>query len=141
MKTITWLSKLWMGTIDKPSVVISIGDPGESLPDFACDMIDVLRIEVDDVDQDLGPEYRMFDWLHAKKILDFEERYKDHDIIVHCHAGISRSAAVALFLSKARKRLLDVAKPCSGDHRHYNRWIWRQLEITWYDINRSKTDA
>lgn len=141
MKTITWLSKLWMTTIDKPSVVISIGDPGESLPEFKCDHIDVLRIEVDDVEGDYGPEYRMFDWQHAKKILDFEERYKDHDIIVHCAAGISRSAAVALFLSKANKRLLDVSKPCCGDYSCYNKWIFRQLEITWYDLKRSKTDA
>ncbi|QBJ02559.1 putative dual-specificity phosphatase [Pseudomonas phage Psa21] len=138
MRTVTWLSKLWVGVIEKPSVIISIGDPGEDLPPFACSHIDVLRIEVDDVDQDLGPEYTLFDWHHARKIIQFADKYKDDDIIVHCAAGVSRSAAVALFLSSSSKRLLDVSKPCSGDYSGYNRWIKRQLEITEIDLKMSK---
>lgn len=134
LKTVTWLSKLWMGRIDKPSVIISIGDPKESLPDLACDPIDLLRIEVDDVNEDLGPEYRMFDWHDARKILEFEHRYKDHDIIVHCAAGVSRSSAVALFLADHTNRILDISKPCSGDYSLHNKWVYRQMQITRIDL-------
>lgn len=138
MKTITWLCRNWVGTIDKPSVIISLGDPGESMPDFACDHIDVLRLEFDDVDQDLGPEYRMFDWTMARKLLTFEHRYKDHDIIVHCHAGISRSAAVAIYMADKCGRLLDVSKPCSGKVEAHNRYVYRQLQLTHVDLCMSK---
>lgn len=134
LKTVTFLSKLWMGRIDKPTVIISIGDPKESLPELACDPIDLLRIEVDDVTEDLGPEYRMFDWHDARKILEFEHRYKDHDIVVHCAAGISRSPAVALFLADHTGRILDLCKPCSGDYSHHNKWVYRQLQITRIDL-------
>lgn len=134
MKTVTFLSKLWMGRIDKPVAIISIGDPKESLPDLACDPIDLLRIEVDDVEEDLGPEYLMFDWHHARKILEFEHRYKDHDIVVHCFAGVSRSPAVALFLADHTGRILDLCKPCGGDYSRHNKWIYRQMQITRIDL-------
>jgi hypothetical protein len=133
-KTVTFLSKLWMGTIEKPTAVISIGEKGEDLPFFAVDPIDLLRLEFDDVDQDLGPEYTMFDWTHARKILQFEHRYKDHDIIVHCAAGVSRSAAVAMFLSNHTKRALLTEKPCSGDYSRYNKWVYQQLKVTRVDL-------
>lgn len=134
MRTVTWLSKLWAGEVKKPTVIISIGDKGESLPTFKCDPIDLLRLEFDDVDQDLGPEYRMFDWHDARKILEFEHRYKDHDIMVHCAAGISRSPAVALFLADHTGRILDISSPCSGKHDLHNRWVYRQLQVTRIDL-------
>ncbi len=134
MQTITWLSKQWMETIKTPSVVISIGDPKEDLPNFGCDHIDVLRLEFDDVEEDLGPEYVMFDWTMARKILQFEQRYKDHDIIVHCHAGISRSVAVALRLAILTKRILSLEHPCSGATKDFNKWVYRQLFLTHTDL-------
>lgn len=34
----------------------------------------------------------------AAQIANFIERYKDNNFIIHCHAGVSRSSAVALFI-------------------------------------------
>lgn len=134
VKTITWLSKDWMTRLTKPAVIISIGDVGEAQPDYGCDPIDVLRIEFDDIDQDLGPEYKMFDWTMARKILQYEYHYREHDIIVHCHAGISRSSAVALFLANKCNRALVIAKPCTGVLSRHNGWVHRQLTITRMDL-------
>jgi predicted protein tyrosine phosphatase len=144
MKTITWLSKDWMSVDKRKAVVISIGDPGEDIPSFAVDPIDVLRIECHDIPngiaiEDLDSTYRQFDWTHARKILQFEHRYKDHDIIVHCHAGVSRSKAVALYIGSCCKRIIDTSKPCNfdGSYLGYNEHIYRQLEITHCDLQLS----
>lgn len=42
----------------------------------------------------------LFTTEQAKQIIDFATKYKDDSIFVHCTAGISRSQAVALFISK-----------------------------------------
>lgn len=139
LKTITWISKDWMSIEDRPAAVISIGDPGEDMPNIGNNPVDVLRIECHDIPngiaiEDLDKTFRQFDWHDARKILEFEHRYRDHDIIVHCHAGISRSCAVALYLADTCGRLLDTSRPCTGDVTMANSWFRRQLEITHLDI-------
>jgi predicted protein tyrosine phosphatase len=142
MKTVTWLSKDWMTRDKRKAAIISIGDPGEEMPSFAVEPIDVLRIECHDIPdgvaiEDLDSTYRQFDWTHARKILQFEHRFRDHDIIVHCHAGISRSAAVANYLGTRCKRFIDLSSPCSGSLLKMNKQVYRQLEITHMDLQMS----
>lgn len=143
-QTVTWLSKDWMSVDQRKAAVISIGDPGEDMPSFAVEPIDVLRIECNDIPdgiaiEDLDNTYKQFDWTQARKILQFEHRYKDQPIIVHCHAGISRSKAVALYLGSCCKRIIDTSKPCNydGSYHGYNQWIYRQLEIAHVDLTLS----
>jgi predicted protein tyrosine phosphatase len=142
MRTVTWISKDWMTRDTRKAAVISIGDPGEEMPSFAVEPIDVLRIECHDIPdgvaiEDLDSTYRQFDWTHARKILQFEHRFRDHDIIVHCHAGISRSAAVANYLGTRCKRFIDLSSPCSGSLLKMNKQVYRQLEITHMDLQMS----
>lgn len=139
VRTVTWLSKQWMERIPWPAVIISIGDPGEDQPNYAFSPIDVLRLEFHDIPNgisidDLDSTYRQIDWHDARKILEFEQRYKDNDIIVHCHAGMSRSAAVAQYLGRRCGRVIDIAKPCNGDFKMLNKAVYRQLEITHLDL-------
>jgi len=139
LKTVTWMSKDWITLEDRPGAIISIGDPGEDIPTFGNNPVDVLRIECHDIPngiaiEDLDKTFRQFDWHDARKILEFEHRYKDHDIIVHCHAGISRSCAVALYLADKCGRLLDVSRPCTGNVTLANEWVSRQLSLTHYDM-------
>lgn len=140
LKTVTWLSKDWMAIDDRPCVVISIGDPGEDMPPMSHHVKDVLRIECHDIPdnvaiEDLDRTFRQFDWHDARRILEFEHRYQDHDIIVHCHAGISRSCAVALYLADNCDRLLDVSRPCTGQVHKANNWVRRQMFLTHLDIH------
>ncbi|WDS62404.1 putative dual-specificity phosphatase [Pseudomonas phage D6] len=139
LKTVTWMSKDWITLEDRPGAIISIGDPGEDIPTFHNNPVDVLRIECHDIPdnvaiEDLDKTFVQFDWHDARKILEFEARYKDHDIIVHCHAGVSRSCAVALYLADKCGRLLDVSRPCTGNVTLANKWVQRQLSITHYDL-------
>ena len=82
-------------------VLISIGEPGEDKPKVPESCLDVLRVELADVDRGIEG-YIKFSQAHAKKILDFYHKYK-HTVktfIIHCTAGISRSAGVAAALHR-----------------------------------------
>ncbi|ARV76679.1 hypothetical protein PHABIO_48 [Pseudomonas phage Phabio] len=132
--TVIGTSKQWVETFTEPSVVISIGDPGESLPDYACKHKAILRIEIDDVDQEMGPEYTLFDPVHSRRILDFLAKHPGVPIIVHCHAGISRSSAVVKFMVDKLGYKLSGREECTvKGFQTFNRWIYRQLEISHID--------
>jgi predicted protein tyrosine phosphatase len=63
---------------------------------------DVLRLEFDDIGQDLA-EYRESSYVlpqreHAEQIVAFIRRHQTKSVVAHCEAGISRSAAVCVVL-------------------------------------------
>ncbi len=62
----------------------------------------VLRLEFDDIDFEEDP-YQIFTEQHARDIIQFvQEGVKDgkiEGVLVHCKAGISRSAAVAKWIA------------------------------------------
>lgn len=59
----------------------------------------VLSLCFDDVIESVGG-YRLFSPHHAELVLDFADSAKDVEtLVVQCDAGISRSAAVALFVA------------------------------------------
>ena len=80
--------------------VISIGDPGEDYPRWLPPQERFLRLEFDDIEDDLGPEYTMFDEQHVSRIIRFMQCQEDIDVGVHCYAGRSRAAAVAEGISR-----------------------------------------
>jgi predicted protein tyrosine phosphatase len=82
--------------------VISIADVGADDARLQQGWHDVLRLGFDDIDHDDG-EYVLCDEFHARAIIEFVERCNDEKvegILVHCNAGISRSAAVAKWISE-----------------------------------------
>jgi hypothetical protein len=68
----------------------------------------ILRLEFDDIDPDpkalfAEDPYILFSNEHARQIIKFAHQCNDEGvegIVVHCHAGISRSAAVAKWISE-----------------------------------------
>ena len=83
--------------------MISISTPGTWEPDLA-DFAHVLKLEFHDVEDDAEP-WVVFDRAHAKSVIDFvamlQAKVEPVDVVVHCKAGISRSAAVALYVAEA----------------------------------------
>lgn len=62
---------------------------------------DVLRLKFDDIDVPEAP-YIMFGETHAQQIKEFMEKSNVDGvtgIIVHCHAGVSRSAGIAKWIA------------------------------------------
>jgi len=98
--------------IKTPHAIISITDPDSDLPTFAPNenRIGILFLQfydLDDISDQMEPKnaeeylaqfgHGLFKDRQAAEIVDFVEGIKDKvkGILVHCHAGVSRSAAVA----------------------------------------------
>lgn len=93
--------------------LISITDPEKPKPAFVYKWNDILRLEFEDLcpDEcksigrgDLLINAQLFSENDAVKILDFiakvAKRDDNAEVVVHCKMGVSRSAAVALFLAE-----------------------------------------
>jgi hypothetical protein len=89
---------------------------------------DILRLEFHDKDPETirpGEKsgYKLFNDEHAIKILKFLKLHQDDttDAIVHCEAGISRSAAVSKFIS------IVYSLPFPESYSIYNKHIFSTL--------------
>jgi len=140
--------KVFIDGIKIPFVAISIFSPGAPfyrLPETSfCK--DVLYLEFHDInyDGDVNSFYRvdMNDLIHfseflAKRIVDFVLRYKHdvNDILINCEAGMSRSVAVALAVSKILNgEDSDKYVESLYDKRFYNTLIYDTI-INFYNKN------
>lgn len=109
--------------------VISIADPEEGPAQLQPGWADVLRLEFHDVDAAEGT-YRVFDPEMARSVLDFGILHLEqgHSLLVHCHLGVSRSAAVAVVLgSLYQVPVLCGAIKLNPSYALYNRHVYRTL--------------
>lgn len=91
------------------TIMISIVDPGSPL-EFSSKYEDILRLEFSDIENSsyLNPEWieknniKLFNKDMADQILSFFDKHKNNidTLVVHCYAGVSRSAAVASALCR-----------------------------------------
>jgi len=117
---------------------ISINDSKNDFSFFKFDHPNVLRLYFEDITQPLE-DYKLFDINDAIKIIKFVENNKDKSYLVHCHAGISRSAAVGTFINDYYhimdkdefKRLNSYISP--------NWFIYEMLVKTFNDLNNENT--
>ena len=127
MTTVTFLSALHASQYSERAHVISIGSEGSwyEIPDSA---ISFMRITFDDVVGDMDGLVP-FHHRQADEIIEFIESCGDDPIMVHCEAGMSRSAAVAQFISDRCGRTLDLSSPCIGTTSHLNRRVYETLKM------------
>ena len=133
-------------SIKTPHVIISITDPDSDLPKFAPNenRIGILFLQfhdLEDISADMtlqdAVEYitefglGLFSDKQATQIVDFVEGIKDtaKGILVHCEAGVSRSAAVAavieLMLNGSNERVFN-------DRRYSpNQYVYARLLHAW----------
>ncbi len=74
---------------------ISISDPNKE--NVNIEAKNKLSLKFSDIEEETDNEI-LFNQVFAKQIVDFINKNKDKKFIINCEAGISRSAAVALFL-------------------------------------------
>ena len=124
------------------TAVISITDPGTPDANLCAEFKDVLRLSFYDAqpaDEYLpAPMPGMFDHLMARQIGNFVQELRsdpnDISVMVHCEYGVSRSAAVALFVEAYAKAPLTArefaydANPWVVD-RLLNQYPDLQIEI------------
>lgn len=95
--------------------------------------IDVQRIYVDDVEEQIDASYRLFDYIDALKILTFLEKYPGHDILVHCAAGVSRSPACAKFMIDYLGYTLDEVNDTPNCFSQHNTHVYYTLKRAIFD--------
>ena len=132
--------------IKTPHAIISITDPDSNLPTFAPNenrlgILSLQFYDLDDISGQMEPkdakEYLaqfgngLFKDYQAAEIVDFVEEVKDKikGILVHCEAGVSRSAAVAaaieLVLNGSDERVFK-------DRRYSpNQYVYGKLLKAW----------
>ena len=107
--------------------MISITDPGVNNEVLFPDWQDVLFLQFHDIDptkfKTLPNGTIPFDVDAAQQIIGFLGVTEDHihTIIVHCHAGASRSGAVAKFIAE----LYDLS--FNHDYDSYNPFVYKTL--------------
>lgn len=110
--------------------LISIGEPDASNgpPEIKEGWYEVLRLEFHDVDIDRFPKpggsFQQMTEEDAFRIISFVERVAPRIdvLLIHCSAGISRSAAVSKWVARRYGLLFD------GHYRNYNHYVLRLLE-------------
>jgi predicted protein tyrosine phosphatase len=83
-------------------IIISITDPGTQHIQFPVDEGKILRLQFHDVEDNYpaeAPHVIKFDRVFAQLISDFIFAHNNHHVVVHCEAGVCRSAGVAAALS------------------------------------------
>jgi predicted protein tyrosine phosphatase len=83
--------------------LISIGNEHEAFWQLKVDGPRVLRQVFSDITSDQerhNLRWKALPWDQACEIAEFINQHQDKKFVVNCHAGISRSAAVCLFIHK-----------------------------------------
>jgi predicted protein tyrosine phosphatase len=84
-------------------ICISIADPDADPAQVSEDFAAVLRLNFTDIVEQDDPSDVLFSEDHARAIREFLDSWPEATrIVVHCHAGISRSPGVALGLCDIR---------------------------------------
>ncbi|HSG22227.1 MAG TPA: hypothetical protein VLA64_04645 [Azonexus sp.] len=120
------------------TAVISITDPGQPDANLCAQFKDVLRLsfyDAEPADEYLpAPMPGMFDQLMARQIGNFVHELRndpdDISVMVHCEYGISRSAAVALFVEAYAEAPL-AAREFAYDA---NQWVLDRLLNQYPDL-------
>jgi predicted protein tyrosine phosphatase len=112
--------------------IVSITEPGLGPALLKPGWSDILRLEFHDVDAEVEG-YSLFTDAQADAVMDWLDAVEERvdAVVVHCVAGISRSAAVAKFIAGR----CEVAG-FDHDYLRYNRLVYRVLMRRWTDRRR-----
>lgn len=86
----------------EPHIIISITDPDARDCELLANdtRLGVLRLKFWDIDQHIPGYDEVYGTMLAKQVRNFVNSFDVSYVIVHCEAGISRSAGVAAALNK-----------------------------------------
>jgi predicted protein tyrosine phosphatase len=106
-------------------ICISITDPASPAVELSPDFAAVLRLAFNDIVTAETAEDVLFAPDHAAAVVEFVEQWRHAErLVVHCHAGASRSPGVALGLCD---RFGWPAAALEANYPSWNRWVRQVL--------------
>jgi predicted protein tyrosine phosphatase len=106
-------------------ICISISDPASPPAELSPRFAAVLRLGFNDIVAVESPEDVLFAPDHAAAVIEFVDQWRQADrLVVHCHAGASRSPGVALGLCD---RFGWPADALEASYPAWNRWVRQVL--------------
>ncbi len=118
-------------------ICISISDPEAPPAQLAGGFLGVLRLAFNDIVTMQVPADVLFAGEHAAAIVQFLEDWSQAErLVVHCHAGVSRSPGVALGLCD---RLGWPPGELESGYPEWNRWV-RQVLANYPATTRAAAD-
>lgn len=112
---------------NKPTVAISILSPRRVPATLHADINPILRLYFEDTTAQEGELSRagVFTVEQAHQVIDFIREHHGHPeprhLLIHCEAGISRSAAIAVFAAS------ECRLPLTGQFAFLNPWVLGML--------------
>ncbi len=134
MPEVTWLPAAFAAKIKEPMNVIAIGDPSQHYT-YATEHKRYVRFTFYD-DEHFQPPAgcAVATEETAREILAFIKSCAGEDILVHCSMGVSRSAAVAMFIASDLEYDPQFgAEGCAGDSFLNKKLFWL-LRDTWKKV-------
>lgn len=130
MRSITFVPRVVaQGMQGNGKILISIVHSDQSLPEHNQGWRDISYQVFDDITGASG-RLVMFDVEQAQEIIEFVDSYK-WDIVVHCEAGMSRSAAVAKWFSDNREDVkLIHHREGIGTVGYYNNLVYKTMDAS-----------
>lgn len=130
MRTITFVPRAVAQQMNGDGkILVSIVHSDQELPKHNEGWNDVSYQVFDDITGASGGLV-MFDVGQASDIIKFIDSH-DCDVVVHCEAGMSRSAAVAKWISDNREEIKLVHhKDGIGTVAHYNDYVYKTMDAS-----------
>ncbi len=129
--TVSFIPRVVAQTMDVPSdtVLISVVHSDQELPVHSDQWSDVHWVVFDDITQPTGGLV-LFTNEHAKLITEIVESAtrNDKNIMVHCEAGMSRSAGIAKWISDNYDYSLMIHPDGIGTDRFHNDHVYGTLD-------------
>lgn len=127
-RMVSFYSRNVAESLIQPHYIISVGEK-----DDGCQIKPihkkVLRLIFSDVIESVAPNAPLFNAKQAFQIIDWLETIpKNELVIVHCEAGVSRSAAIAKFMVEHLGYELKSDKYCSIGFAYANKHVFKTLE-------------
>jgi rhodanese-related sulfurtransferase len=133
MRYVTFYPQIAAEALTEPHYVISIVDKIPAV--FQCHHHSVLRLVFDDIEQ-FAEGQNLFSISQARSIMSWVKDVPEGaTVVVHCYAGVSRSAAIAKFLHEHCGFMLLLAYPCHGSLKQYNGHVFGLLRLLSADMN------
>jgi len=127
MRYVTFYPQIEAQTLTEPHYVISIVDKTPVV--FPCHHHAILRLVFDDIEQ-FAEGQNLFSISQARSIMSWVKDVPEGaTVVVHCYAGVSRSAAVAKFLHQHLGFMLRLDPPCYGKLDRYNGHVYGLLRL------------